>query len=106
MVFVSPLLSFCPIYLYVLHILVIKKNGLDRKISFISKLMNSKLGSPTIAMRILLNILRKKGSQTIKPGQLIEYNLRNIFLTIHTQNVLKKLSKTYSKKSKLSIYLE
>ena len=34
----------------------------------------------TIATHILLNILQSKGNQTMKFGQLIEYNKRNIFL--------------------------
>ena len=29
---------------------------------------------------VLLNILRSKASKTMKFGQLIEYNMRNIFL--------------------------
>ena len=34
----------------------------------------------TIATDILLNISRSKGNQTMKLGQLIEYNERNNFL--------------------------
>ena len=34
----------------------------------------------TIATHILPNISRSKGSQTMKFGQLIEYNMRNIYL--------------------------
>ena len=37
-------------------------------------------GKQTIAIYILPNISRIKGSQTMKFGQLIEYNMRNIFL--------------------------
>ena len=33
-----------------------------------------------IAIHILHNISRSKGNQTIKLGQLIKYNMRNIFL--------------------------
>ena len=33
-----------------------------------------------IAIHILPNISRSKGNQTIKIGQLIEYNVRNVFL--------------------------
>ena len=32
-----------------------------------------------IAIHILLNISRSEGSQTMKFGQLLEYNLKNIF---------------------------
>ena len=42
----------------------------------------------TIVIDILANILRSKGNQTRKPGQLIEYNMRKIFFENHTQNVV------------------
>ena len=42
--------------------------------------MTSQLGKQTITKQILTNISRSKGKQTIKFGQLIEYNMRNIFL--------------------------
>ena len=34
----------------------------------------------TIAIYILTNIPNRKGNQTMKLGQLLEYNMRNIFL--------------------------
>ena len=37
-------------------------------------------GLQTIAIHILPNISQSKGNQTMKFGQLIEYNKRNIFL--------------------------
>ena len=37
-------------------------------------------GKQTIAIHILPNISKSKGNRTIKFGQLIEYNIRNIFL--------------------------
>ena len=40
---------------------------------------------------MLTNILRNKGNQAIKFGLSIEYNLRNILLQNHTQNVVEKL---------------
>ena len=40
----------------------------------------SKFFSWLFAIRILLNISRRKGNQTMKFGQLIEYNMRNTFL--------------------------
>ena len=42
--------------------------------------MTSQPGKQTIAMHILPNIWRSKGNQTIKFGQLIDYDMRNIFL--------------------------
>ena len=42
--------------------------------------MTSQPGLQTIAIHILPNISQSKGNQTMKFGQLIEYNKRNIFL--------------------------
>ena len=42
--------------------------------------MTSQHGSQTTAIHILPNISQSKGNQTMKFGQLIEYNKRNIFL--------------------------
>ena len=41
--------------------------------------MTSQLGEQTISIHILPNILRIKGNQTLKFGQVIECNNRNIF---------------------------
>ena len=41
--------------------------------------MTSQPGEQTIAIHILPNISRSKGNQTMKLGQLGEYNNRNIF---------------------------
>ena len=41
--------------------------------------MTSKPGLQTIATQILPNISQSKGNQTMKFGQLIEYNKRNVF---------------------------
>ena len=41
--------------------------------------MTSQPGLQTIAIHILPNIFQSKGNQTMKIGQLIEYNKRNIF---------------------------
>ena len=42
--------------------------------------MMSQPGLQAIAIHILPNISQSKGNQTMKFGQLIEYNKRNIFL--------------------------
>ena len=42
--------------------------------------MTSQPGLQTIAIYILPNISQSKGNQTMKFGQLTEYNKRNIFL--------------------------
>ena len=57
-----------------------RKNGLTRKIRSTSKFMTSQPGLQTIAIGILSNISQSKGNQTMKYGQLIEYNKRNNFL--------------------------
>ena len=56
-----------------------RKNGLIRNIRLISKFMTSQSEKQTIAIHILSNISRRKGNQTMKFGQLIEYNMTNIF---------------------------
>ena len=42
--------------------------------------MTSQPGLQIMAIHILTNISQSKGNQTMKFGQLIEYNKRNIFL--------------------------
>ena len=42
--------------------------------------MTSQPGYQTVLMYILPNISKSKGNQTMKFGQLIECNMRNIFL--------------------------
>ena len=42
--------------------------------------MTSQPGEQTIVIHIFPNILRSKRNQTMKPGQLIECNMRNVFL--------------------------
>ena len=67
--------------------------------------MTSQTGQQLITMHILPNISRRKCNQTMKLGQLIEYNI--FFLKNHTQNVVAKLvPDPFIKKSKLSISLD
>ena len=42
--------------------------------------MTSQSGQQTILIHLLPNISRSKGDQALKFGQLIEFNMRNIFL--------------------------
>ena len=70
--------------------------------------MPSKPGYQTIAIHILPNISRNKGNQPIKSGQLIEYNMRTIFLEksfsrCSGETIPRPLSK---KKSKLNKSLD
>ena len=49
---------------------------------------------------------REKGNQTMKFGQLIEYNMRNIFVEkSYTKCARETIPRPLSKKSKLSISL-
>ena len=45
--------------------------------------MTSQPGQQTIVIHILFNISRNKDNQTMKFGQLIERNMRNIFHEKH-----------------------
>ena len=58
-----------------------------RKTRLISNTMTTQPGKQSITIHILSNISRSK----IKFGQLIEYNMRHIFLKNHTQNMVEKL---------------
>ena len=52
--------------------------------------MTSQPGQQTIAIHILPDISRSKGNQAMKSGQLIECNMRNIFLEkLFSQNAVK-----------------
>ena len=58
-------------------------------------------------MHILPNISRSKGNQTIEFGQLIEYNMRNIFLEkSYTKCGGETSARPFSEKLKLSISLD
>ena len=53
------------------------------------------------------DILKSKGNQTIKFGQLIEYNMRNIFLEKSYTECGKETSpRPFSEGLRLSIYLD
>ena len=62
-----------------------------RKVKLISKLIASQPGKQIIAIHILPNVSRSIGNQTMKFGQLIEYNMRNISLKKSCTNVVEKL---------------
>ena len=61
----------------------------------------------TIAIHILSNMSRSKGNQIMKCGQLIEYNMKNIFLgKSYTKCCTETIPRPFSKKPKLSISLD
>ena len=69
--------------------------------------MTSQPGKQTTAIHILPNNSRCKGNQAIKFGQLIECNMRNIFLEkSYTECGRATIPKLFSKKSNLSISLD
>ena len=69
--------------------------------------MTSQPGKQTVAILILPYIARSKDNQTVKSGQLIEYNMRNIFLEKSYPKCGGKTSpKPFSKKLKLNIPLD
>ena len=69
--------------------------------------MTSQPGKQTIAIQILPNISKSKGNQTMKFGQLIEYNMKNSFVEKSYTNCDKEtILRPFSKKSKLSISLD
>ena len=73
----------------------------------ISNFMASQLGYQTVLIHTLPNISRIKGNQKIKFGQLIECNMRNIFLDkIYTKSDGETSPRPFSEKLKLSVSLD
>ena len=69
--------------------------------------MMSQPGKQTTAIHILINISRSKDNLTIKFGQLIEYNTRNIFLEkSYTKCGGETIPRPFSKETKSSISLD
>ena len=83
------------------------KIGLIKKIRSISKFMTSQPSQQTITIHILPNISRSKDNQKMKFGQLIEYNMRNIFIEkSYTKCGGETAPRAFFKKSKFSISLD
>ena len=75
-------------------------------IELVSKFMTSQHRKQTIAIYIFPNISISKGNLTMKFGQLIEYNMRNIFLeTSFTKCGGETIPRLFSNKSKMIISL-
>ena len=105
--FISNLFSFSRYLNFCLDFLVIYQNGLIKKIRLISKFLTSQLDKQTIVIHIFPNISKSKGNQTIKFGQLIECNTRNIFLEKSCAKCGGEASpRPFSEKLKLSISLD
>ena len=73
-------------FYFFLTFLVKQENDLTRKLRLILEFMISSTGKQTIVLHIFPNFLRNKSNQTIKFGQLREYNLGNCFLTSETSS--------------------
>ena len=70
------------------------------------KLITSQPWKRTISMHLFPNISRSTGNQTMKSGQLIKYNTRNIFLEkICTKFCGATIPRPFPKISKSSISL-
>ena len=109
MLFISleKLFSFSRYLDFCLDFFVLHKNSLIIKIRLISKFITSQPGYQTIVIHILTNISRSKGNQTNKLGQLIEYNMRNIFLEKSFAKCDgETIPRPFAKKSKLNIPLD
>ena len=83
-----------------------EENGLIKTVRLISEFMTSSTGKLIITIHILPNFSRSKGNQTMKFDQLIQYNMRNIFLEKSTTKCGgETIPRPFSKKLKLSISL-
>ena len=68
--------------------------------------MTSQRGNQTIAIHILPNISRTKGTQAMEFGRLVQYYMRDIFLEkSYTKCDRETILRPFSKKSKLSVSL-
>ena len=71
--------------------------------SFKLQNLTSQLGKLKIAMHTLPNISTRKGNQTMKVGDLVEYNPRNIFLEkSYSKYGGVTIPRSFSKNSKLT----
>ena len=69
--------------------------------------MTSQPGYQTIAIHIFTIISRNTGNQAMKFDQVIQYNMKNIFLEkSYTKCRRETIPRPFSKKSKLSISLD
>ena len=68
--------------------------------------MTSQTGQQIIQINILPNISRSKDNQTMKSGQLIEYNMRNVVLEkLYSECVGEASRRHFYKELKLYIFL-
>ena len=63
-----------------------RKNDLIRNIKLTSKFIVPQPGLQTVSIHVLPNVSQSQGNQTMKFGQLIEYNKKNIFFRNSMEN--------------------
>ena len=99
--------SLFKIFKFLSRLLVyVKKPGLISKLRLISRFLTSSTGQQIITIQILSNILKSKGNQTTKFGQLIKCNMRKSFLEkSYTNFGGETIERPFTKKLKLSISL-
>ena len=103
----SKALSVLKIFKVLSRLFVMYQNNLIKKIRLISKFITSQPGQQTIVIHILHNLSRSKGNQTMNCCQLIECNMRNIFLEKSCTKCGGETSpRPFSEKLKLSISLD
>ena len=98
--FVLKILRFCLDFGHV-------EKSLDWKDFKILKCLTSQSGKQAVAINVLADISRSKSKQTMKFGQLIEYNTRNILLEkSDTKYGKETIPGLFSEKLELSIFLD
>ena len=75
--------------MFVLSFFVMWENDLIRKLRLISILTTLQTGKQEITIHISPSISRSKGDQTVKFGQLIEYNVRIFFFKIAENDAMR-----------------
>ena len=109
MLFISPqkLFSLSRYLSFCLDFLVMEQSNLIKKKDKINLKFHDVTAWLTILIHILPNISRSKGNQTMKFGQLIDSNMRNIFLEKSYAKYSGETSpRPFSGKLKLSISLD
>ena len=72
----------------------------------LSKFMTSQSWEQTISMYTLPNTLRNKNNGTMTFGQLVEYNMGNVFLEKSYKKCRGTIPRSFPEKSKLSVSLD
>ena len=100
--------SFCSCNIYIFaRAFWLYRKSVDKKAMLFSKFIMPWTVQLRITIHISLNISKSKGKQTMKFGQVIEYNMINIFLEkSYTKCAGEACPRPSYEKSKLSVYLD